>query len=199
MLAPDNYKAGAEKRKHVLMNATDAELSPQSVGYYMEVQEAELRRLLGGSAVSIASHDNSVVIGPVEGAFAKGSAGLLPGGQSVLATVAPVLKEYYKTLVAIHCYTDGTGAARYNLKLSQRRAQTVAHYLVEAGVTGGRIVVVGHGESDPIAPNDTARGRARNRRVEIVLIPLARAPSAPPATAAKPATTPPPRPASVRR
>lgn len=197
ILSPRDYKTGEKARKDALMNATDTVLSGQSVGYYMEVQEAELRRLLGGSGVSVASRKNRLVIGPVERAFAKGSTSLLPRGQSVLATVASVFKEYYKTLVAIHCYTDDTGAADYNRKLSQRRGLTVAHYLVKAGVTSGRIVVIGHGESDPVAPNNTARGRARNRRVEIVLIPLAREPAAP-ATAAEPATTPPPRAAPVR-
>jgi OOP family OmpA-OmpF porin len=62
-------------------------------------------------------------------------------------------------------YTDSTGSAAYNKKLSERRAQAVADYLQAHGISGGRMTVKGFGEDNPVADNKTAEGRAHNRRV----------------------------------
>ena len=70
--------------------------------------------------------------------------------------------------VRIEGYTDNRGDKQENLELSRARAQTVADLLVDLGVDGKRIEVAGHGEDFPIAENASARGRAQNRRVEIV-------------------------------
>jgi OmpA-OmpF porin, OOP family len=64
-------------------------------------------------------------------------------------------------------YTDSTGKAAYNQKLSERRAQAVVDYLASKGVAAGRIKAVGYGAADPIADNATEEGRAQNRRVTI--------------------------------
>ena len=69
-------------------------------------------------------------------------------------------------------YTDSTGPAEYNQKLSERRASTVALYLQGRGVAQERLAAIGHGENRPVAGNNTAEGRARNRRVEITLDPI---------------------------
>ena len=63
-------------------------------------------------------------------------------------------------------HTESVGAAESNLELSRRRAEAVVAFLKDAGVDVGRISSVGYGETKPIAPNDTADGRARNRRIE---------------------------------
>ena len=65
-------------------------------------------------------------------------------------------------------YTDSVGSEEYNRDLSMRRAQAAKDYLVSNGVAENRIVLSGMGESNPIASNDTAEGRAQNRRVEVV-------------------------------
>ena len=62
-------------------------------------------------------------------------------------------------------HTDSEGDADYNLQLSERRAQAVADYLEAKGVAVGRLTAKGIGESQPMADNDTAEGRAQNRRV----------------------------------
>jgi outer membrane protein OmpA-like peptidoglycan-associated protein len=72
-------------------------------------------------------------------------------------------------------HTDSTGSDDYNLRLSQRRADSVANYLVLRGVTRARIETIGYGESYPVASNATADGRARNRRVEIKITPISQA------------------------
>ena len=68
-------------------------------------------------------------------------------------------------------HTDSTGEAAYNLQLSQRRAQAVANILIAGGVPAQRIAAGGQGETQPVASNDTAAGRAQNRRVEIIIRP----------------------------
>lgn len=172
VLGPDHYQTGQAQRMHTLLAIPDVALAKNRAGYYMEVQEAKLRQLTAGSDVRIVNRGNSIFIAPQGSAFASADARLAPGMRTLLATVAPVLKEFDKTLITVHGYTDSTGAAGYNQKLSQRRAWAVARYLLHAGVSGERILVVGHGDSDPVASNATAKGRARNRRVEIELQPI---------------------------
>jgi OOP family OmpA-OmpF porin len=62
-------------------------------------------------------------------------------------------------------YTDSTGSAAYNLGLSERRAQSVADYLTSHGISGGRMLVKGYRQENPVADNKTREGRAHNRRV----------------------------------
>ena len=77
------------------------------------------------------------------------------------------LKLYPNSHLEIGGYTDSTGRAAYNQQLSQRRSQSVVSYLENHGVDGSRLVAHGYGEQYPVAPNDTASGRARNRRTEV--------------------------------
>ena len=71
----------------------------------------------------------------------------------------------------IYGHTDSTASDAHNLDLSQRRAQSVGGILTASGVTPSRLVMVGRGESQPVATNDTQEGRAQNRRVEILIRP----------------------------
>jgi len=66
-------------------------------------------------------------------------------------------------------HTDIVGTEEYNQKLSDRRAKAVADYLIRKGINPSRINVVGYGSKKPVAPNDTEEGRAKNRRVEVIL------------------------------
>ncbi len=93
------------------------------------------------------------------------SAELSAGGIAILNEVAPRLKDNPDVRLIIEGYTDDRGAAEYNQKLSQRRADAAKDYLVSQGVAGNRIDAVGRGEENPIASNDTEEGRAQNRRV----------------------------------
>jgi outer membrane protein OmpA-like peptidoglycan-associated protein len=88
-----------------------------------------------------------------------------------LNSVAKVLNKYDNSTVLVSGHTDNTGSAEYNLNLSKMRAQSVAAYLEGQGVKSNRFEVMGMGYSNPIASNDTAAGREKNRRVEIKIIP----------------------------
>jgi len=96
---------------------------------------------------------------------------LKPEAKSQLAGVLQALKEQpgLQTLIAGH--TDGIGSDAYNMKLSQQRADSVANYLVQNGVSKQSIRTEAYGKRQPVASNANAEGRAQNRRVEITLSP----------------------------
>jgi outer membrane protein OmpA-like peptidoglycan-associated protein len=95
-----------------------------------------------------------------------------PSFEPVLNAVGTVLRKFNKNYVRVAGYTSSTGSAAYNLKLSKQRAAAVRNYLQTVGITPARLVNVGYGEKDPVATNSTAAGRAKNRRVEINLVPI---------------------------
>lgn len=88
----------------------------------------------------------------------------------ILNDVAEVLKDNPKLNILIEGHTDAVGGIDYNQKLSDRRAQSVKSYLVSKGVAAGRLSTKGRGKLAPIASNDTAVGRALNRRVEFLIV-----------------------------
>ena len=90
----------------------------------------------------------------------------------MLNSVAIVLEEFDKTIIAVSGHTDSTGARDYNQQLSEERARSVANYLKSRNIVDARFEIVGFGEDYPIADNSTAEGRAQNRRVELTLIPI---------------------------
>ncbi len=102
--------------------------------------------------------------------FLTGKSELLPLAKRKLDDVAKALNDIEdEQSITVEGYTDSRGSEDNNRKLSEQRAQSVRSYLVQKGVPADRITAVGKGESDPVATNDTAEGRANNRRVEIVI------------------------------
>jgi outer membrane protein OmpA-like peptidoglycan-associated protein len=156
-----------------LIGAGVGAIAGGGAGYYMDVQEAKLRQKLEGTGVHVVRSGNDIrLVMPGDVTFETNSASLDSKFFDVLDSVATVLQEYKSTLVTVAGYTDSTGAADYNQKLSEKRATTVALYLHSRGVAKERLAAIGHGEAHPVAGNDTAEGRARNRRVEITLEPI---------------------------
>jgi outer membrane protein OmpA-like peptidoglycan-associated protein len=111
--------------------------------------------------------EETIVIRDVHFEFNKAT--LTPADKDVLSTVATRLKQETSTAqLRVTGHTDSVGSDAYNQKLSQRRADSVVKYLVENGVPQSSFVSVsGAGESQPVADNKTADGRAMNRRTEI--------------------------------
>lgn len=103
--------------------------------------------------------------------FESGSARLLPTSHVVLDQVAASLLAHPEVRIEIAGYTDNTGSARTNTRLSAERARTVQDYLQQRGVAAERMRAAGYGPADPVASNATAAGRARNRRVELRQVP----------------------------
>lgn len=98
--------------------------------------------------------------------FQTGSDVILEESHPMLTEVANVLRVNPSMHIRVEGHTDSAGDDRQNLELSQRRADSVRRFLIEHGVPAGQVSAVGHGETRPVAPNDTPAGRARNRRVE---------------------------------
>jgi len=92
-----------------------------------------------------------------------------PDAAVILDEAASILNENTGSSVSVGGHTDSVGTDAYNQGLSERRAMSVKDYLVGKGVDGSRLSSMGYGESNPIAANDTADGRALNRRVELNL------------------------------
>jgi K(+)-stimulated pyrophosphate-energized sodium pump len=99
--------------------------------------------------------------------FDTGKATLKPESQEQLKNVAEILKTYPNAAIKLGGYTDNTGNADANLKLSGDRAQSVKKSLVDLGIADGRLEAEGYGQEHPVASNDTEDGRAQNRRISI--------------------------------
>ncbi len=102
--------------------------------------------------------------------FETDSSIILPEGIETIKKIAVILQKYPEVKVEIAGYTDSDGDDQYNLKLSQERVDMVKKALIEFGIDKNRLKSKGYGESSPIAPNDTAENKAKNRRVEFKLI-----------------------------
>jgi outer membrane protein OmpA-like peptidoglycan-associated protein len=111
-----------------------------------------------------------VLVGRSGISFAPDSAELDSGSQATLDSVAEVLAEVPGPPIEVRGHTDSVGPADENQVLSEERAAAVVAYLVEQGVPADRLTATGAGESEPIAPNDTEEGRARNRRIELIVL-----------------------------
>ncbi|RKZ25516.1 hypothetical protein DRQ20_04995, partial [bacterium] len=102
--------------------------------------------------------------------FDPGKAVIKPMYYPILDRVAEVLKENPNVKVEIQGHTDSVGPEDYNLRLSQARAEAVRQYLISKGISPDRLIAKGYGEMMPIADNRTREGRAKNRRIEFVVI-----------------------------
>jgi len=162
-----------ERRNRALIGAGIGALAGGAVGYYMDVQEAKLRQQLEGTGVRVVRNgDNITLVMPSNVTFDFDQAAIKASFYPVLDSVALVLDEYDKTIIDVVGHTDSTGSHQYNQGLSERRADSVAKYLISQKVAAVRIETFGMGETRPIASNATSQGRQLNRRVELTLIPV---------------------------
>lgn len=142
--------------------------SPQEMSNYMQRQEADFKTALQDSGVKVERNADDIrLVMPGAITFDTGSDVLAPRFLNVLNAVAEVLKRYDQTVLSIEGHTDSRGREAYNQKLSEQRAAAVQAYLEEAGINPARMSTQGLAASQPIATNETAEGRAQNRRVEL--------------------------------
>jgi len=180
-LAEANYKARSDQMRR----QTQAELEGTratlgTVQTTLAGTRAELEKARADAAAALASleqvakisEDTRGAVITLDGAvlFTSGKSQLLPIAKQKLNDVAKALNDIdSKRKISVEGHTDAQGNDASNLKLSQDRADAVRSYLVQQGVDADRISAVGKGETTPVASNDTAEGRANNRRVEIVV------------------------------
>jgi outer membrane protein OmpA-like peptidoglycan-associated protein len=109
-----------------------------------------------------------VVLG--QGLFSSGQSTLSARARDEVGRIAAVLSQFPERSISVEGHTDAVGSEVANQRLSEQRAEAVRAALIAQGVDPGRVDMVGYGESRPAAENDTAQGRAQNRRVEIVIL-----------------------------
>ncbi|MFA8343666.1 MAG: OmpA family protein [Rhodothermaceae bacterium] len=138
------------------------------IGNYMDEQAAEIERDIAGAKVERVGEgikitfDSGIL-------FATNSSKLSQQAKNNIASLAVILNKYNDTNILVTGHTDATGSEEYNQKLSEKRANSVVDYSKLQGVSFNRFNIVGLGETEPIATNDTEWGRKENRRVEIAI------------------------------
>ena len=159
--------------KGALIGAAVAGAAGAGYGYYVDKQEEELRRSMQGTGVEVQRLGVIIqLIMPGNITFATDSADIASSFYTPLNNLAGSFRQYNQNSIEIVGHTDSTGNHAYNMGLSQRRAQSVANYLMAQGVDASRLSTRGAGPDQPVASNATADGRAQNRRVEVTLRPL---------------------------
>jgi outer membrane protein OmpA-like peptidoglycan-associated protein len=145
------------------------------IGSYMDRQERELRSIMNEQRATndrISRAEDSILMSlDSDTLFDTGSSTIYPGSKDRLVRIGQSLNRNERTDVMVVGNTDSVGGAEFNQRLSEDRARAVANALVNAGVDPARIRTRGDGESNPVANNATAEGRARNRRVEVFVQP----------------------------
>ncbi len=165
--------AGGNKGSSALTGAAAGAAVGAAGGYlwneHLEKQKQQMQKSTAGTDVTVTqTADNRIKINvPSDAGFASGSAHLNPRIEPVLNTLAASVLQNPTETLQIVGYTDSTGGDAINYPLSQDRAQSVQNYLVSHGVQAQRISTQGLASQNPIGSNDTAEGRALNRRVEI--------------------------------
>jgi outer membrane protein OmpA-like peptidoglycan-associated protein len=151
-----------------IIGATIGGAAGALIGRYMDRQAEEIQKDIEGAKVERVGEgikitfDSGIL-------FAVNSSTLTAPAKENIDKLAKILQKYDDTNILVEGHTDATGGQELNQQLSERRASSVATYAKTLGVGGGRFSTVGYGETQPIADNGTATGRAQNRRVEIAI------------------------------
>ena len=168
-----NTSSGEQGRKNALIGAGVGALAGAGVGQYMDRQQRALEAELSGTGVGVARQGDTLVLRmPSDVTFATNQSSIDSRFLPVLADVARVLNEYDRSMVDVIGHTDASGGDAINQPLSERRASSVASYLIDNGVIRERLYVAGVSSRNPIADNGTVEGRSQNRRVEILIRPF---------------------------
>lgn len=143
-----------------------------AIGYQKDQQIRELRESTAGSGIDVTDNGDGILLNLPDVTFAVDSTEISPSFRTALDRVGQSMVQYPDSLIDVYGHTDSTGSDQYNLDLSKRRADAVARYLISRGVSSARIQTQGMGESYPVADNNTAEGRSKNRRVEVKITPV---------------------------
>jgi len=137
-----------------------------------EAEKTDMRAQLLAQLNSILQTNDSargLIVNMSDVLFDTGSFTLKPGAREKLAKVSGILLAHPGLNMEVEGHTDSVGGDAFNVRLSEQRANSVRDFLGEQGVSPSSITAQGFGKAEPVATNDTAEGRQRNRRVEIVV------------------------------
>ncbi|HEU4365258.1 MAG TPA: OmpA family protein [Candidatus Krumholzibacteria bacterium] len=138
------------------------------IGNYMDKQAAEMERDLEGAKIERIGEGIKITFDSGL-LFDVDKSDLKPASRTNLTELAVILNKYPDTNILLEGHTDATGTDEHNRELSIRRANSVSTYLAAQQVMETRFTVMGYGEDQPIASNESADGRAQNRRVEVAI------------------------------
>ncbi|MCF7559695.1 OmpA family protein [Sabulilitoribacter multivorans] len=142
------------------------------IGNKMDKQAQKIEEEIPGAQVERV--ENGIVVTFDEGSgvyFATNKYNINSNSQTTLNKLIGVFKEFPDTNILVVGHTDSVGDADYNMTLSKNRAYAVTNYLTSSGVSSGRLTTNWFGETQPMHDNSTAEGRAKNRRVNVVILP----------------------------
>jgi outer membrane protein OmpA-like peptidoglycan-associated protein len=139
------------------------------IGNYMDKQAAEMQRDLEGAKVERVGEGIKITFDSGL-LFDVDKAALKPQSKENLQKLASILQKYEDTNILLEGHTDNTGSDEHNLQLSRLRSQAVGNFLASLKVNPARFTIMGYGESQPMAANDTAEGRQINRRVDLAVM-----------------------------
>lgn len=138
------------------------------IGNYMDKQAEEMKRDLAGAKIERVGEGIKITFDSGL-LFDYDKATLKPASKENLKNLAVILNKYEDTNILLEGHTDSDGSEEYNLQLSRSRANSVANYLESLNVNATRFTIMGYGESQPIASNETVEGKQQNRRVEVAI------------------------------
>jgi len=124
---------------------------------------------LQSSLIQVTNDARGTIISMSDILFETGKANLTADLKTSLAKIAGILLVFKNSQVIVEGHTDNVGSEEYNQSLSELRAENVMNFLVEQGVTASRLTSIGYGLSRPIADNETKEGKAKNRRVDLIV------------------------------
>jgi outer membrane protein OmpA-like peptidoglycan-associated protein len=165
----ESAKAALEAQKTQL-ETDKAQLESQKAG--LEQQKSELSQRLQGALSQVAETKNTArgfIVNLPDILFDTNEATLKAEAKITIAKLSGILLLMPELNLRIEGHTDSTGGADYNMTLSQKRAESVQSFLAESGIAVPRMTAVGYGMERPIGDNATKEGRAKNRRVELVI------------------------------
>lgn len=137
------------------------------IGRNMDKQAEELKKIEGAKVERVGEGIQLTMESGI--LFQTNQATLQTEARQNIQKIAEVLTTYPDTDILVLGHTDSDGAEDYNQKLSEQRAQSVVDNLKSLGVSDSRLKMIGYGETQPVASNDTATGKQANRRVEIAI------------------------------
>jgi outer membrane protein OmpA-like peptidoglycan-associated protein len=115
---------------------------------------------------------NNVILRLVGLSFDSGASAIKQGSFDLLGKVEKAIDIFPRSELVIQGHTDSHGGDELNQKLSQERAESLQQYMINAmRIPSYRVIAIGYGETNPVANNETAAGRAKNRRIDIVITP----------------------------
>ncbi len=163
--------AGGDDRRNAILGAGIGALAGGVIGHYMDENERNLRERLAGTGIGVTrvSQDRILLNFPADLTFDFNRDSVKSQFVPSLRDVASVLREYDQTTIDVLGHADSVGGDAYNQDLSERRAMNVSSVLIQNGVIRQRVIATGFGESRPVADNSSDSGRARNRRVEVMI------------------------------